>query len=438
MKRRLFVFTVSLLALCLSLGAVTTTRGVVGEIDVTGMPETDVKNRDVVVYCWSDYAHVSQYGWDGFRFEDYYGGNVETILSSGNYYETLYKLVSAGEIPDAVVAEATSFPSMIVRGLVQPWDDYIDLDDPIWEESGSLEEMDKMKWDGKYYNLSFRSHVLGVLFYNKRLIDEAGLDDPAELQAAGEWTWEVFEDYLNELTYDMDGDGIIDQYGMVNTGDFPIALFATTGELPIEYKDGKFINNMKSKKVKDAADFLYRMVNGNPRVLNLGDPTSLFLNAKAAFVYTNDYRGYEDYSKLWDTDGVGIVPLPLYKKGEPQYQAALADYFYLMKGAQNPEGAGLLALSERYDRKLNKNPNVNTPEESTIQDFMSHGFTREAAEMVVEISTMPHKIIMSRSITLKEGNLEYRAMVIPWTQLTAQASGSVDKAILDATTELYK
>lgn len=407
-----------------------------GGLNVEGMPEFDLKDKKVTVYCWSEYVAEKVHDWAGFRFIEYYGGEVETIVGTGGYYENLYKLISAGEIPDVVVAEATSFPNMIMRDLVQPWDDYLAYDDPIWDLTGAREEMEQMRWDGKIYNVTRRSHNLGVMFYNKRLVADTGLQDPAELQAEGKWTWDAFKEYLEATTVDNDGDGVTDVYGMVNTGDFPISFFASTGEFHIEFKDGKFINNIKSAKVQDAANFIYDLVNGNTRVMSLNDPVAEFLNGKAAFVYTNDYRGYVDYADLWETDGIGIVPMPAYKEGEPQYQASLVDYLYLMKGAKNPEGAALMALAQQYDTYLNVDPSCKDRREQTIKDFMSHGFTEEAATAVADINDMPHKIIWTRSIPMSEGNLEYRAMNTPWITLADSMYGAVDKAIKDACTPI--
>ncbi len=51
------------------------------------------------------------------------------------------------------------------------------------------------------------------LGFNMQIIEDAGLEDPRELYARGEWTWEKFNEYLVALTQDTDGDGQIDQYG---------------------------------------------------------------------------------------------------------------------------------------------------------------------------------------------------------------------------------
>ena len=408
-----------------------------GTLDVTGMPDVELENKKVTIYCWGEYVPEYENDWEGFRFEDYYGGEVEVIVSNGDYYENLYKLVAAGEIPDIVVGEATSFPSMIMRDLVQPWDEYLDYDDPVWDETGARDSIEEMRWYGSIYNMTARSHNLGVMFYNKRIVESTGLEDPAELQARGEWTWDTFRQYLEETTLDTNGDGVTDIYGIVNTGDFPIALFCSTGENHIEYTDGQFINNLKSPKVQDAANFLYDIGNNGDKLMLLGDPVADFLAGKAAFVYTNDYRGYIDYADLWETDGLGVVPMPTYPNGDgTQYQAALNDNLWLMKGAKNPEGAALMVLCERYDSLLNMDPEADSARQTQINSWIDHGFTEEAAEAVVDLQELPVKVIWSRSITMPEGNLEYRAMDEPWTTLAESMEGAVDQAIANATTPI--
>ena len=51
------------------------------------------------------------------------------------------------------------------------------------------------------------------LAFNLQMIEAANLEDPRDLVARGEWTWDKFVEYCIALTRDIDGDGIIDVYG---------------------------------------------------------------------------------------------------------------------------------------------------------------------------------------------------------------------------------
>jgi len=60
------------------------------------------------------------------------------------------------------------------------------------------------------------SQHAAVVFFNKRLFREAGLDPnlPYDLQKSGQWTWEKFMEVCKKLTIDKNNDGIPDTYAM--------------------------------------------------------------------------------------------------------------------------------------------------------------------------------------------------------------------------------
>ena len=60
------------------------------------------------------------------------------------------------------------------------------------------------------------SNHAAVVFFNKRLFREAGLDPnlPYDLQRSGQWTWDKFLEVARQLTRDIDNDGVIDTYAL--------------------------------------------------------------------------------------------------------------------------------------------------------------------------------------------------------------------------------
>ena len=67
---------------------------------------------------------------------------------------------------------------------------------------------DACKWKNRLLALPSSGQV-GVIYYNKDLCDEAGLDYPTP-----DWTWDDMVRMAKALTRDFDGDGVIDQYGL--------------------------------------------------------------------------------------------------------------------------------------------------------------------------------------------------------------------------------
>jgi len=62
------------------------------------------------------------------------------------------------------------------------------------------------------------SQHTAVVFWNKRLFREAGLDPnrPYDMQRDGSWTWDNFFNICRQLTRDINNDGIVDTYSMAS------------------------------------------------------------------------------------------------------------------------------------------------------------------------------------------------------------------------------
>ncbi len=125
----------------------------------------------------------------------------------GNYPEKLQLMLGTGNAPDLFWLKADTGPAYMSFDILQELNEYVeqdpnfDLDDffPVFR--------DAFKKDGNYYGFA-KDFNAYVLFYNKEMFAEAGLDTlPAN--------WEEFRDYAQKLTKDTDGDGKIDQYGFV-------------------------------------------------------------------------------------------------------------------------------------------------------------------------------------------------------------------------------
>ena len=148
----------------------------------------------------------------------------------------------------------------------------------LFYDLATLEELDfsEEKWNDSVRELmtvgdriygmkAGASEPKGGVVFNKRLLEEAGLDPDIiyDLQAVGEWTWSKFEEICKIVTRDTDGDGETDVYGSVSQGSATLqVLVASTGEdfVGID-ENGLVYNNLESPKVQKAMEFavdLYR------------------------------------------------------------------------------------------------------------------------------------------------------------------------------------
>lgn len=409
------------------------------EVTIDDMPKVDLTDKVVSMYFWGDsYENYGKEGlepWQQHTFEKVYGGQLKVVQSSGDYYENLYALMTAGDCPDVILAHDNTFPSFIMNGIAQPAEDFIYTDNAIWSEIRDLEDMKQMEINGHIYCVTTAFHGLGVLFYNERILEEAGLDMPVELWKNGEWTWDKFSEYMIDLTQDTDRDGLTDIYGMAYGSDFYHCWFGTTGVDMIDFVDGKFVNLLKDERITAAADFLYNHGPMGEDVFLEGDPTDLLVNGKVAMGFTNDWRLYYNLAELEATDGLGVVPLPQSPFMDSCVNSTIPDYWYILKDAKNPVGAGLFLLCNRYDDVVNVDPSKEKLDarETYIQSVMKEGSgcSREDAEVLYVINReLPSVLLTSRYISIDRSEL----LSTPWTTIADSIYEATNQKIIDAMT----
>lgn len=108
------------------------------------------------------------------------------------------------------------------------------------------------------WGMNIEDEPRGGIFFNKRLLKEAGIDpeEPYNLQKEGKWTWDVFEEYCKKLTKDTDGDGKTDQYAMASFNKYYLPMCAATNNSTfVTRKDGKYENAINSQEFKDAMNW---------------------------------------------------------------------------------------------------------------------------------------------------------------------------------------
>lgn len=119
--------------------------------------------------------------------------------------------------------------------------------------------------DGKSYLFGGNSIELGAyaLGYNKKLINQYGLDDPYELYMNNTWTWDAWLEMMKTITQDTDGDGATDQWGWRGawTNMLSQLLFSNGATIAsIEADESGYITEqLTSKETTEALNFLYDM-----------------------------------------------------------------------------------------------------------------------------------------------------------------------------------
>ena len=125
----------------------------------------------------------------------------------GNYSEKLQLMLGTRTAPDLFFMKGYLAPSYMSFDILEPLDDRISNEADIDMDDFYPSLLKSFRRGDQQFGLP-KDFAPYVMFYNKKLFREAGLDSVPT-------TWQELEEYAKKLTIDKDGDGKIDQYGLV-------------------------------------------------------------------------------------------------------------------------------------------------------------------------------------------------------------------------------
>ena len=283
-------------------------------------------------------------------FQERYGGNVEFHrVTYENRYEKLAEAINGGDGIDFFYAgNMDAFPKGAVRGMFQPIDDYIDFSSPLWE--GVQDVNDSAQWNGKHYMAVIQATGdMCAVIYNRKTIQEAGLEDPADLFEKGEWDWNAFQSML-ESYVDTDNQ----KFG-IDGWWFEFGLMNTTGIPPIEIKDGRLVNNLSDPNMERVQNWLYELYSKNCIAIGVGDygwtAKPKYIGEGKTLFYPCGLHTFYNKPDKWQDDygeDVFFVPLPKDPEADEYYIPVGMESYVMVKGAQNPEGVAKYLDCKRF------------------------------------------------------------------------------------------
>jgi len=174
------------------------------------------------------------------------------------------------------------------------------------------------------------------LVYNSEMIQAAGLTDPNELYANGEWTWEKFAEYCTLLTKDTDNNGETDIYGYGGDLTWTIQEFLASNDAILVNDDGK--EGLSDPKVLETFKYLGELYSEKKVAKPIADDwyenNAAWMNKKCVFGAT----------QMWilQTNKINfeyhIVPFPVGPNGTGETAGqGFNDYFVIPRGVKDPE-----------------------------------------------------------------------------------------------------
>lgn len=154
----------------------------------------------------------------------------------------------------------------------------------------------------------------GGLYFNKRLLEEAGID-PADIynwQESGEWTWDKFEEVCNTITADTDNDGVIDRYALVtDESEMKNESVWSNGAEYIGMENGKYVNKTESDETLKALNWALDMMakhNYKPDGAEWDWWKAGFTSGGGAFSANQAYLAANDFKDMEDDFGFVCFP----------------------------------------------------------------------------------------------------------------------------------
>ena len=315
-------------------------------------------------------------------FEAEYGVTVDVqIISWSNYPEKYMAGSAGGNGPDVGYLYADIFPDFIEMGAIQDIGDLITDHDreiyPYLEEGFIL---------GKQYALPFIMGNPRVIYYNKAILAEAGIEAPTE-----PITWDAFIDIAKTVTQDTDGDGTVDQwaaamgwgatsYGIMQETFTPFLLQAG-GELFAD--DGKTATFGSEAGIR-AAQFVHDLIYVHevmPKTvtgMTHDDCMTMFNNGETAFMFA----ATADAVEIDETIDWGFIPC---LEDEIAATMSVADQLVLMSDCEDRElGYALIQymlspeVQAAFHTQVSPYPPVNLEESYNDNPLFEELFTQQA------------------------------------------------------------
>ena len=183
------------------------------------------------------------------RFEEKHK-NVKIHYYSGilkdDYSEWFSKQVLLGKTPDVFMILSNDFNQFASLGILKNLDELIAKDESFDKNKYFQTALLSGEYHGIQYALPYET-VPTLMFVNKTLLEKEGISVPSS-----DWTWDDLYDICRKVTKDINGDGIIDQFGIYNYDWLDAAR--TNGAVLFDENEMKI--HLSNEKVVEAVKFI--------------------------------------------------------------------------------------------------------------------------------------------------------------------------------------
>ena len=283
-------------------------------------------------------------------------------IYSGTYQDSITKALTAvksNDAPAMSVLLSTDMYTLIDEDAIVPWDPLIKTaEDKAWLQGFYPAFMENSQTGGKTWGIPFQRSTI-VLYYNKEMFKEAGLD-PNHPPA----TWKEMAEYAQKLTK-RDASGKVSQWGVqIPASGFPYWLFqGLTTENGVQLMNAAGTETYYDKPaVIEALQYwvdLTGKYKAHPEgIVEWGTTPKDFFERKVAMMWTTTGNLTNVRSNAKFDLGVAMLPANkrrgsptgggnfyLFKQAKPEQQAAA---FKFVKWITSPDRAAQWGIDTGY------------------------------------------------------------------------------------------
>ena len=283
-------------------------------------------------------------------------------IYSGTYQDSITKALTAvksNDAPAMSVLLSTDMYTLIDEDAIVPWDPLIKTaEDKAWLQGFYPAFMENSQTGGKTWGIPFQRSTI-VLYYNKEMFKEAGLD-PNHPPA----TWKEMAEYAQKLTK-RDASGKVSQWGVqIPASGFPYWLFqGLTTENGVQLMNAAGTETYYDKPaVIEALQYwvdLTGKYKAHPEgIVEWGTTPKDFFERKVAMMWTTTGNLTNVRSNAKFDFGVAMLPANkrrgsptgggnfyLFKQAKPEQQAAA---FKFVKWITSPDRAAQWGIDTGY------------------------------------------------------------------------------------------
>jgi len=128
------------------------------------------------------------------------GIKVKFLRVPGSAYgNKMIVMLASRTAPDVLRVDHYNFPALVRKEYFRPLDDLIEKDPTFKLDDFLPAAIEEGKYKGNLYGLNVLFGSI-LVYYNKSLVKQVGLEDPYKVWERGEWTWGRFQTYAKAMT----------------------------------------------------------------------------------------------------------------------------------------------------------------------------------------------------------------------------------------------